>query len=114
MEMKNEKGLVEIILIIAVIAILAILIIGTGAIIYEDISYEEKEGIIIDKYYKKAYTTTSVMMCGKVMVPRTIHYPETWNFKIEKEIDGKKKSITITVSEDTYNLYNIGDYYKKE
>lgn len=88
--MRSEKGFIEVVLIIIVVALIAFCAIEIGALIYQEVSFGEKEGIIIDKYYKKAYTTTSMMMCGKVMVPRTIYYPETWNFKIEKEIDGEK------------------------
>lgn len=112
--MKSEKGFIGIVLIIIGIALILMIIGVIGISIYEEVSFGEKEGIIIDKYYKQAYTTTSMMMCGKVMIPRIIHHPETWNFKIEKEIDGEKKSITITVSEDIYNKYNIGEYFKKE
>lgn len=111
--MKSEKGFIEVVLIIIVVALIAFCAIGIGVLIYEEVSFGEKEGTIIDKYYKEAYTTHSMMMCGKVMVPRTVHHKESWNFKIEKEIHGKKKSITVKVSEDIYNQYNIGDYYKR-
>lgn len=114
--MRNEKGVIEIedVLIGILILIVAFSILGIIAVVYNEMSFGEKEGTIIDKYYKEAYTTHSTMMSGKIMIPRTTHHKESWNFKIEKEINGKKKSITVKVSEGTYNQYNIGDYFKNK
>lgn len=50
-----------------------------------------------------------MMPCGKIMVPQ--HYPESYRLKIQKEIDGKDKSIWVAVDRDTYHKINVGDYY---
>jgi len=114
--MRSAKGFIEIedVLMGICILIVAFLILGIIEEVCNEASFGVKEGIIIDKYYKGAHTTHSMMMSGKVMISRTTHHKESWNFKIEKEINGKKKFITVKVSEDIYNQYNIGDYFKKE
>lgn len=103
----------DVFLIGVIIGVLILVVIGIGAIIYQDISYGEKEGIIIDKYYEKAYTTHSMMYVGKVLIPRNHYHPESWNLKLEKEVNGQKKTIVISVNKSDYDTYNVGDYYKK-
>lgn len=114
--MKSEKGFIEIedVLMGICILIVAFLVLRLIVVVYNEVSFGEKEGIIIDKYYREAHTSHSMMYIGKSMIPKTTHHKESWNFKIEKEIDGEKRSITVKVNEDTYNQYNIGDYFKKE
>lgn len=111
--MKSEKGFAEIIFVIIFILFLIALISAIGIIIYQNVSYGEKEGTIINKYYKEPYTTTSYIMSGKVMVPITHRHPESWNFELQKEVEGKNKTITIEVAQDIYDKYNIGDYFEE-
>lgn len=107
-----DKGISLISLLIMIFIILVIIMITVNII--NEIKYNDREGIIISKYYEKSYMITSYIMCGKVMIPHKIHQPESWNFKLQKEIDGKVKTISIEVSEEIYNQYNVGDYFRDE
>ena len=111
--MKSEKGFIEIFLVITVIILLVTVIALIGMTIYENVSYGEKEGTIIKKYYQEPYITTSYVMSGKIMVPITNRHSEIWNFKLQKEVEGKTKTITIEVAQDIYDKYNIGDYFEE-
>lgn len=111
--MKDEKGFVEIVLIIVFIVFLILIVSLIGSMIYQNVSYGEKEGRIINKYYKDPYTTTTYVMSGKVMIPISNHHSESWNFELQKEVDGKNKTTTVEVSQDIYNQYDIGEYFKE-
>ena len=111
--MKNEKGFIETFFVIAIIILFVVVVALIGTMIYKDISYGDKEGTIINKYYKEPYTTTSYVMSGRVMVPIINHHSESWNFELQKEIEGKDKTVTIEVTQSIYGQYNIGDYYKE-
>lgn len=108
--MKSEKGSV-VTMIVAGITIF--MIVGIFAIIFIEIKqnaeYGVHEGQVIDKRYHSAYTT--MMRSGKVLVPQ--YHPESYRIKIQKEIEGKMKSIWISVDKDTYHNIKIGDYYGK-
>lgn len=105
--MKSEKGVIEIFLIGIVIILFIILFTAIGIMIKEEKDYGVKEGQVIDKDYRSAYTT--MMSCGKSLIPQ--YYPESYKLQIQKEIDGKAKAIWITVDSDTYHKINVGDYY---
>lgn len=105
--MKSEKGIIEIFVIGIVIILFIILFIAIGIMIKEEKDYGVKEGQVIDKDYHSAYTT--MMSCGKSLIPQ--YHPEQYQIKIQKEIDGKIKSIWVTVDRDTYHKINVGDYY---
>jgi hypothetical protein len=105
--MKSEKGLIEIFVIGIVVIIFVVLFTAIGMMIKEEMDYGVKEGQVIDKHYSSAYTT--MVPCGKIMVPR--HHPESYRIQIQKEIDGKVKSIWVTVDRDTYHKINVGDHY---
>ena len=111
--MKNEKGFITVFLIIVLVALIIFIISLIGIAIYQNINYGEKEGTIIDKYYEESYIMTTYVMSGKVMIPNTIYRPESWNKKKKKEVNGKEKITTIEITEELYNKYNIGDYFKK-
>ena len=111
--MKNEKGFITVFLIIVLVALIIFMISLIGIAIYENIDYGEKEGTIIDKYYRGSYVTTTYVTSGKIIIPNTMYHPESWNFKLQKEVDGEEKTITIEVTEELYNKYNIGDYFKE-
>lgn len=107
--MKNERGFIGIVIIIVFVLLLIVLINET----YQNLNYGDKEGTIINKYHREPYTTTSYVMSGKIMVPIINRYPESWNFELQKDVEGEKKTITIEVSQNTYNNYSIGDYFKE-
>jgi hypothetical protein len=105
--MKSEKGVIEIFTIGIVVILLIILFTVIGTEIKEENDYGAKEGQVINKDYSSSHIT--MMPCGKIMVPQ--HYPESYRLKIQKEIDGKDKSIWVAVDRDTYHKINVGDYY---
>ena len=105
--MKSEKGVIEIFLIGIIIIIFVMLFGILGIAIKEEIDYGVKEGQVVDKDYRSAYTT--MMSCGKSLIPQ--YYPESYRIQIQKEINGKIKSIWVTVDRDTYHKINVGDYY---
>lgn len=106
--MKNEKGeILEIIIVaIAIIIIISTFVI-IGIIIKNNIEYGTKEGTVIDKNYTSAYTT--MLRSGNTTFPQ--YHPENYSIKIQKEVDGKNKSIWINVDQTTYHNINIGEYY---
>ena len=106
--MRNEKGevleaLIVIIAIIITIAMIAMIVI----LIKNDIEYGTKEGTVIYKNYTSAYTT--MMRSGNITFPQ--YHPESYSIKIQKEVEGKEKSIWINVDQTTYHNINVGDYY---
>ncbi len=105
--MKSEKGIIEIFVIGIVVILFVILFTAIGMMIKEEKDYGVKEGQVVDKDYHSAYTT--MMSCGKSLIPQ--YHPEQYQIKIQKEIDGKIKSIWVTVDRDTYHKINVGDYY---
>ena len=107
--MKSEKGIIEIFVIGIVIILFIILFTAIGIMIKEEKDYGVKEGQVVDKDYRSAYTT--MMSCGKSLIPQ--YHPESYRIQIQKEIDGKIKSIWVTVDRDTYHKINVGDYYKR-
>ena len=107
--MKSEKGIIEIFVIGIVIILFIILFTAIGRMIKEEKDYGIKEGQVIDKKYHSAYTT--MMSCGKSLIPQ--YHPESYRIQIQKEIDGKIKSVWVTVDKDTYHNINVGDYYNE-
>lgn len=105
--MKSEKGIIEIFVIGIVIILFIILFTAIGIMIKEEKDYGVEEGQVVDKDYRLAYTT--MMSCGKSLIPQ--YYPESCRIQIQKESDGKIKSIWVTVDRDTYHKINVGDYY---
>ena len=106
--MKSEKGeILEVCIIFFTIFIIAGVFLGIGYLIKNEVDYGKKEGIIIDKKYNSSYTT--MVTSGKTLVPQ--YHPETWNLKIQKEVNGQVKSIWVSVDEYTYHNFGIGDYY---
>lgn len=105
--MKSEKGVIEIFLIGVIIIIFVMLFGILGIAIKEETDYGVKEGQVVDKKYHSAYTT--MMYSGKVTIPQ--YYPESYRIQIQKEINGKIKSVWVTVDQYTYHNINVGDYY---
>lgn len=69
------------------------------------------EGIIVDKEYYRSYTVTTMMMVGKTMVPTTQYHPARWYITIEGELEGQVVERTMSVGEQKYNEYEVGDYF---
>lgn len=107
--MKSEKGIIEIFVIGIVVILFIILCSVIWITIKEEKDYGIKEGQVIDKKYHSAYTT--MMSCGKSLIPQ--YHPESYRIQIQKEIDGKIKSVWVTVDKDTYHNINVGDYYNE-
>lgn len=74
-------------------------------------------GTITDKGHSEGYDYYT-FICGSynsdgvcmVQVPIQQHQPPSWSFSLK---DGKETGWTY-VTEDTYNRYEIGDYYNAE
>lgn len=108
--MKSEKGFAEIVAIVFIIAVVIGLFVLLGIAIKEEADFGTKEGIVIDKEYTSSYTT--IIYSGKVMIPQ--YHPESYQIKIEKEMNGTNKAIWISVDSETYHNTNIGDSYPSE
>ena len=67
-------------------------------------------GVVIRKEFTPAYSTTTMVMSGNVMVPVTNHYPDSWNVTVENDygID------SINVSHSYYNNIKKGNWVKIE
>lgn len=104
--MKSERAEV---LEVLIISILVITIVGLFALvgyqIKNEMDYGIKEGTVIDKTYRSAYT--SYIYINGMMIPQ--YHGESWQIKIQKD----DKELWITVDELTYHDYEIGDYYPK-
>lgn len=116
--MNKRKGSIATVAItaIAVIIIVSVILL-IGCYIYEHFSYGAKEGIIIDKQYSPAYTYTtynSTYVNGiSVSMPMQHYSGERYYFIIQKEVKGKLKSVDVNVTQEEFNNYNIGDYFKR-
>lgn len=101
----------------ASILIIIVVILFIGHYIYSYASYGAKEGTIIDKHYNPAYTyvttTTSYVNGNSVNIPTQHYQAETYTFTIQKEINGKIKTVTINVTKEEFEKFNIGEYFKR-
>ena len=70
-------------------------------------------GIIVDKTYTPAHNVTHIQRSGNVSIPITRHADASYTFTIEREKDGKTVQYCFAVTEEEYNSYKIGDYYKR-
>ena len=109
--MKSEKGSV---VTVVVVGITVFMIAGIFIMIFisikRDVEYGTKEGQVVDKRYQAAYTT--MHYSNTISIPQ--YHPESYQIKIQKEVNSKTKSIWISVDKDTYHNIKIGDYYGKE
>ena len=71
----------------------------------DSVGLKEKQGkgIIIEKWFEPAHTTTTYVMVGKIMVPQTHFYDDLWKAKI------RINNITDNVCfyESDWNTLNI-------
>lgn len=71
-----------------------------------------KSGTVTDKEYKPEYTSTIYVHVTKgVIIPHIIPHDAEYKIELSGEENGEKVTGWIYVSEETYNSYNIGDYY---
>lgn len=97
------------IIIIAIITSLSIIVILDLTIPETKLS----KGIVINKHTEPKHKINHIQIIGEVPVC----YDETTPSKYYLDISGydhnnKKQTITITVSEETYNQYTIGDMWQ--
>lgn len=110
----NEDRQVDIVVSAVVAICVLIFLIAFPLAYYEYYNFGEVCGTIVDKDYHKAYTDVRVIYTYKqIMIPQTMFHEEKWRFVIEKEINSEKKKRIVEVDEETYNKYNIGDYFKE-
>jgi len=76
----------------------------------DSVGLQEKKdsGVVVNKWFEPSHTTTSFMMVGKVLIPQTHHYPDSWMVEIKihdltdnvslYEIDWNSLSINQKVS----------------
>lgn len=110
---KSKKGLtaVEIVVIIAIIAIIAAIIIPIiGSILNEQ--NRITEGVIIDKSYTAEKVITKYKTAGDIKIPYTSKESAHCYFQLEGEKDEVMVRYWLEVSEQDYNSYRIGDYYR--
>lgn len=111
---KSKKSItaVEVIVIITIIAILAtIIVVGMIPGILNE-KNRITEGIIVDKSYTAESVTTDYRNVGDTLIPFTHREPAHYHFQLEGEKDEIKVKYWLEVSENDYNAYRIGDYYK--
>jgi hypothetical protein len=60
---------------------------------------------VIEKCYSEAYTTTTMVMVGKIFVPQTNHHPESWSLDLQLE-DGRCGSFEC--DQDTWDRIERG------
>lgn len=98
------------------IAIIGVIVLFIGTILFAAVANESNRidaGIIVDKHYQQAYTTTSYRSVGKTTVPQTEYHPATYSFTIKGDKDGETVQYCFAVTELEYSQYKIGDYYKR-
>lgn len=62
-------------------------------------------GVVQSHSHREAYSYTTYILVGKVMVPQVRYVPEEWTLNI---VDGDT-SCSCSVSEARWNATNIGD-----
>ena len=94
--------------IILIVLMILLLVAVTGVLvqfIYNDVTFGVNEGIVVNKYYRHGYNTHT----GKT----SFYHPESYNITLQKEIDGKIRTKTISVPKQKYNEIEINDYYRE-
>lgn len=97
------------------ITLFLILILCLSAFIFTGCNDKEKyvgiEGVVIDKEYKEAYTTTTFIWTGKFGIPVINRHPESWYLIVEYLIEAEPVEYKYRVTEEEYNAYKIGDIF---
>ena len=80
-------------------------------------TYGEKEGKVIDKRFTPTHIVYSYIPihAGKVttIMPISRTVKDKYEIKIQKEENETTKECWIEVSKETYEQYEVGDYYKQ-
>lgn len=108
--------LFEIIIEFIVVISLIILMILFGISVSKNLSNHKNEiteGEVISKDYQAAYTTVTYINSGDALLPITNYYPEIFTLTIRGDKNGETVEYWFKVSENEYEKYNIGDYYKE-
>lgn len=71
------------------------------------------EGIIVDKDYTAPYSSITYHTINGNSYPVSRYHPENFQFKIKGDKNSKTVEYVFDVTENEYNSYNVGDYYKK-
>jgi hypothetical protein len=70
-----------------------------------------ESGEVVGRDYSPAWmsTTTQCTTSGRVQVcsPQVIHYPESWNLRLD---DGQDTG-WVSVTDDEYDRCHVGDHY---
>lgn len=100
-----------------VILVVMLIICLLGYYLYSNVSYGTKEGTIIDKQYNSAYfhttTTTNYVNGSYIKIPQQQYISEYYTFKIQKNLNDKKKTVVINVTKEEFEMFCIGDYFKR-
>lgn len=114
--MKDFKRLIKKLTItewLGIVATIAALIILVVALVcgISNANNRITEGVVVDKRYHAAYTTTTYTGSkdNRIAIPK--HHPERYVFTIEGNKDGKTVQYTFDVTETQYEQYSIGDYF---
>lgn len=91
---------------VAFVLLVVVALAGFGIGAFAD-SMKPDSGPILSKSHRDAYTTTTMIMVGKVMVPQTHHHPESWELTIGEA--GWQK--TVGVSQADFDRYRVGEQY---
>lgn len=70
------------------------------------------EGVIIDKSYSAAYTTTTYSKVGKATVPHMHYHPASYRFQLRGVKDERTVTYWLKVSKEDYQEYKVGNYYR--
>ena len=73
--------------------------------IEHEVFIKHSDGKVVAKYFEAEYTTSSLMLVGKVMIPTTTTHPA--KYKIHVVYNGVNKF--FEVNQPTYNKFNEGD-----
>lgn len=116
--MNKRKGSIASVLITVIAAIIILSVIALICYyVHEHLSYGAKEGIIIDKQYSPAHTYTTYnntyVNRNSISMPIQHYSAERYCFIIQKEVKRKLKSVDVNVTQEEFNNYNIGDYFKR-
>lgn len=70
-------------------------------------------GTVIDKSYSPAHTEVWYSHCNGYIIPHTVYYNDSYQLRLEGEQNGETVRDWVSVSEETYDTYAIGDQYPK-
>ncbi|MBD5128475.1 MAG: hypothetical protein HDT43_00895 [Ruminococcaceae bacterium] len=105
-----KENILHTFIIAAVVVMMTLIICGVTANEHNRIS----EGVIVDKNYNAAYSkTTDRRISDGMTMPVIEYHPATYYFTIKGDKDGKIVEYTFEVTENDYNTYRTGDYYKR-